>query len=92
MAACQLRAESAKAEAQARRQIRAGIPYDYGARTSLREAVAAYNTKEHFAEADVIDSFKRLGSRLMDCIETFLMITGSIPQISVTRSSSSTNR
>jgi hypothetical protein len=60
------------AEAQARRQIRAGVIYDYGARTSLREAVAAYNTKEHFAEADVIDSFKRLGSRLMDCIEKFL--------------------
>jgi hypothetical protein len=61
-----------RAEAQARRQIRAGIPYDYGARTSLREAVAAYDAKEHFAEADVIDSFKRLGSRLMDCIEKFL--------------------
>ena len=59
-------------EAQARRQINARIPYDYGARTSLREAVAAYNTKEHFAEADVIDSIKRLGSRLMSCIETFL--------------------
>jgi hypothetical protein len=61
-----------QAEAHARRQIRAGVIYDYGARTSLREAVAAYNTKEHFAEADVIDSFKRLGSRLMDCIEKFL--------------------
>ena len=61
-----------RAEAQAGRQIRAGIPFDYGARTSLREAVAAYNTKEHFAEADVIDGIKRLGSRLMDCIEKFL--------------------
>lgn len=61
-----------RSEAQARRQIKAGVPYDYGARTSLREAVAAYNTKEHFAEADVIDSFKRLGSRLMHCIENFL--------------------
>jgi len=61
-----------QAEVRARRKIRAGVLYDYGARTSLREAVAAYNTKEHFAEADVIDSFKRLGSRLMDCIEKFL--------------------
>jgi hypothetical protein len=61
-----------RSEAKARRQIKAGIPYDYGARTSLREAAAAYNTKEHFAEADVIDSFKRLGSRLMNCIEKFL--------------------
>jgi len=61
-----------QAEVQARRHIRAGVIYDYGARTSLREAVAAYNTKEHFAWADVIDSSKRLGSRLMDCIEKFL--------------------
>jgi hypothetical protein len=61
-----------RSEAQGRRQIKAGVRYDYGARTSLREAVAAYNTREHFAEADVIDSFKRLGSRLMHCIERFL--------------------
>ena len=61
-----------QAEVQARRHIKAGVIYDYGASTSLREAVAAYNTKEHFAWADVIDSSKRLGSRLMDCIEKFL--------------------
>jgi hypothetical protein len=63
---------SRRAEAKARREIKAGFPYDYGARTSLREAAAAYDTKEHFAEADVLDSAKRLGRRLMDCIEKFL--------------------
>lgn len=59
-------------EARARRRIKSGVTYDYGARTSLREAVAAYDTTEHFQEADVLDAAKRLSRRLMDCIEAFL--------------------
>jgi CHAT domain len=61
-----------KSEARARREIKAGMIHDYGARTSLREAVAAYGTTENFEEADILDSAKRLDRRLMDCIEKFL--------------------
>ena len=61
-----------EAEAQGRREIKKGYVYDYGARTSLREAVAAYDTSEHFEEADVLDGVKRLSRRLLDCIQEFL--------------------
>jgi hypothetical protein len=61
-----------EAEAQARREIKAGVAHDYGAKTSVREAAAAYDTTGHFEEADVLDSAKRLSRRLMDCIEAFL--------------------
>lgn len=50
-------------EGRARRRIKAGVVNDYGARTSLREAVAAYDTTEHFQEADVLDGAKRLSRR-----------------------------
>lgn len=59
-------------EARAHWRIRAGVVYDYGAKTSLREAVAAYDTTEHFEEGDVLDGAKRLSRRLMDCIKAFL--------------------
>ena len=61
-----------RAEARACRQIKAGVIQDYGAKTSLREATAAYDATEHFEETDVLDSAKRLSRRLMDCIEAFL--------------------
>ena len=61
-----------RSETRARRKIAAGVTFDYGARTSLREAVAAYDTTEHFEETDVLDSAKRLSRRLMDCVESFL--------------------
>jgi hypothetical protein len=65
-------ADLKKAEDMARREIRAGYQHDYGARTSLREAVAGYDTKGHFEEADVLDGVKRLSRRLLDCIQQFL--------------------
>jgi hypothetical protein len=65
-------ADLKKAEDTARREIKAGYEHDYGARTSLREAVAGYGTRGHFAEADVLDGVKRLSRRLLDCIEQFL--------------------
>jgi hypothetical protein len=68
--------QSQRAETLARREIKEGLSYDYGARTSLREAAAAYNTTEHFDESDVLDSFKRLSRRLMDSIEIFLQDHG----------------
>jgi hypothetical protein len=61
-----------EAEAKGRREIKKGYVYDYGARTSLREAVAAYDATEHFDEADVLDGVKRLSRRLLDCIQEFL--------------------
>ena len=61
-----------ESEARARREIRKGYVHDYGARTSLREALAAYDTTEHFEEADVLDGVKRLSRRLLDCIQEFL--------------------
>ena len=61
-----------EAEIKARRELNRGYVHDYGARTSLREAAAAYNTKEHFEEADVLDGVKRLSRRLLDCIQEFL--------------------
>ena len=61
-----------EAEIKARRELNRGFVHDYGARTSLREAAAAYNTKEHFEEADVLDGVKRLSRRLLDCIQEFL--------------------
>jgi hypothetical protein len=61
-----------RAEAESRRQIKNGLQHDYGALTSLREAVAGYDTKEHFQESDVLDSANRLGLRLMNCIAEFL--------------------
>jgi hypothetical protein len=61
-----------KAEDMARREIKAGYEHDYGALTSLREAVAGYDAKGHFEEADVLDGVKRLSRRLLDCIQQFL--------------------
>jgi hypothetical protein len=61
-----------RAEAAARREIGNGLQHDYGALTSLREAVARYDAKEHFQESDVLDSANRLGLRLMNCIAEFL--------------------
>ena len=61
-----------RAEAQARRKIKAGVIHDYGAKTSVREAVAAYDATEHFEGTDILDSAKRLSRRLMDCIKAFL--------------------
>jgi hypothetical protein len=61
-----------RAEAESRRQIKNGLQHDYGAITSLREAAAAYDTREHFQESDVLDSANRLGLRLMNCIAEFL--------------------
>jgi hypothetical protein len=61
-----------RAEAEARREIGSGLQHDYGALTSLREAVARYDAKEHFQESDVLDSANRLGLRLMNCIAEFL--------------------
>jgi hypothetical protein len=65
-------ADLQKAEDAARREIKVGYQHDYGARTSLREAVAGYDTKGHFEEADVLDGVKRLSRRLLDCIQQFL--------------------
>jgi hypothetical protein len=64
--------ELEKAETEARREIRKGYQYDYGARTSLREAVASYSMKEHFDQADVLREAQALDRRLLGLIKRFL--------------------
>jgi hypothetical protein len=61
-----------EAEATARREIQKGYQYDYGARTSLREAVAAYFTREHFDQADILREAQALDRRLLGLIRGFL--------------------
>jgi hypothetical protein len=61
-----------KAERKAHRAIKAGHAHDYGARTSLREAVATYDSEDYLEELDALDTANRLSSRLMTCIEEFL--------------------
>ena len=46
--------------------------HDYGAKTSLREAVADYQTEAYFQESDVLDTARRLDRRLLDCLNKFL--------------------
>ncbi|MEV0623024.1 hypothetical protein AB0I81_57570 [Nonomuraea sp. NPDC050404] len=67
-----LRQPYGKEMKDARKKIQLGLNHDYGARVSLREAVAAYDTSEHYEDVDVIDSVKRLQRRLLDCIQEFL--------------------
>jgi hypothetical protein len=64
--------ELEKEETEARREIRKGYQYDYGARTSLREAVAAYFMKGHFDRADVLREAQALDGRLLGLIKKFL--------------------
>lgn len=59
-------------EQKARQEIGMGYGHDYGARTSLREAVAAYDFVDHAEETDVMDAVRRLSLRLLDCIGEFL--------------------
>ncbi|MGI5167666.1 hypothetical protein ACQEU3_25285 [Spirillospora sp. CA-253888] len=61
-----------KAHRKARRLIDAGRGHDYGARTSVREAVAAYDTREHFDDADVRQIAQRLHHQLIGHVERFL--------------------
>jgi hypothetical protein len=64
--------ELEKEETEARREIRKGYQYDYGARTSLRESVAAYSMKDHFDRADVLREAQALDRRLLGLIKSFL--------------------
>jgi hypothetical protein len=64
--------ELEKEETEARREIRKGYQHDYGARTSLREAVAAYSMKGHFDRADVLREAQALDRRLLGLIRGFL--------------------
>lgn len=65
-------AEREREERKARREIQKGFGYDYGARTSLREAAAAYSTHEHFDQSDILRDTKTLDRRLLDLIKRFL--------------------
>lgn len=53
------------------RDIHRGYRHDYGAATSLREAVG-YDLRQHHDRADVIDCAKRLRRRLIRTVEDFL--------------------
>lgn len=59
-------------EASAKREISAGVPFDYGAAVSIREAWADYETRDRFKRNDVIDDYQRLRHQLWDCTEEFL--------------------
>lgn len=59
-------------ETTARREIKAGRPFDHGAATSIREAWADYATHDRFKLNDVIDDAQRLRNQLLECVETFL--------------------
>jgi len=61
-----------KEENEACRLIKKGYQHDYGALTSLREAVAAYGTNEHFDQTDILRDARTLDSRLLDLIKKFL--------------------
>jgi hypothetical protein len=65
-------AEREKDEKEACRLIKKGFQHDYGAPTSLREAVAAYGTKDHFDQSDILRDMRNLDSRLLDLIKKFL--------------------
>lgn len=53
------------------RNIKRGYTHDYGAATSLREAVS-FGRRQHYDTADIIDSARRLRRRLIDTVEDFL--------------------
>lgn len=59
-------------EASAKREIGAGLPFDYGAAVSIREAWADYETRDRFKRNDIIDDYQRLRHQLWDCTEEFL--------------------
>ena len=61
-----------KEETEARREIRKGYQHDYGARTSLREAVAAYFMRDHFDQADILREAQALDRRLLGLVKQFL--------------------
>jgi hypothetical protein len=53
------------------RNIRKGYTHDYGAATSLREAVS-FGKRQHNDTEDIIDCARRLRRRLVDTLENFL--------------------
>ena len=59
-------------EDAARREMKKGFQHDYGARTSLREAAAAYGTNKHFDQTDILREARNLDNRLLELIKKFL--------------------
>ena len=61
-----------KEETEGLREIRKGYQHDYGARTSLREAVAAYFMIDDFDQADILREAQALDRRLLGLVKQFL--------------------